>query len=102
MTKKEVLKALSNKRLNPFYLNNSLYESVYCSIVQHNDTISELKTSLKCWREEKPHGDYYTTEHIAEQIADIKEQIKEYRRKRKDLQKASALLFGDNFAEYNE
>ena len=98
MTKKEVIKALQNKKTNPFYFNDSLYECLYCSVVQHNDTIKELKQQLKDIRSDKNFwGDCYE-----EKIAEVKQQLKEIKKKRSDLQKASALLVGDSFADYND
>lgn len=105
MTKKDITKALKQKTLNPFYYNDSLYEAIYCSIVQHNDTIRELKSELKDWKNEKPTNEgnqYGGSLWIADKIKELKNEIKATRQKRKQLQKASSLLLGDDFSEYNE
>ena len=105
MNKKEIIKALQSKKLNPFYYNDALYEAVYCSIVQHNDTIREIKENIKAWRQEKPRSngaEYGGALYIAQKIADLKSELKEYRKKRRELQKASALLLGDGFYEYDD
>ena len=105
MNEKDIIKALKNKTLNPFYYNDSLYEAIYCSIVQHNDYIRELKSELKCWRKEKPTSEgnqYGGSLWLADKINEIKNDIKATRQKRKQLQKASELLLGDDFSEYDE
>ena len=100
LTKKDIIEALQFKSLNPFYYNDSLYEAVYCSIVQHNDTIREAKDNIKCCRLDIKEG--YNIELAKSQIEDYKATIKECRQKRNQLQKASALLLGEDFSEYNE
>ena len=100
LTKKDIIEALNFKSLNPFYYNDALQEAVYCSIVQHNDTIREMKDNIKCCKEDIKNG--YNVELSKRQQQEYKETLKEYRKKRNDLQKASALLFGDDFSEYDE
>lgn len=103
MTKKEILKALQNKKQNPFYNNDSLFECIYCQIVVHNDTIKEFKNELKGYKKDLKTNHFYISEkYTLEHIKYLKEQIKEYRKKRNELQQASFYLLGDNFSDYNE